>query len=240
MKNKGKTVVAAVLLVVVLIGASLGYRYLSDRYENEAESSLQEVKEEGENGEGSAEKHPGEDAETAGERDDSSAEESADPGTTGEAPSEETSGDQRVMAPDFSMLDENGEKVSLSDYFGKPVVLNFWATWCGPCKMEMPHFDKAYEEYKDEIHFLIVDLTDGSRDTVESASAFVEEEGYSFPIFFDTEYEGANTYGVSSIPMTFFIDSEGALEAYQIGTLSEDALMGQLEKMAGKAKEEEA
>lgn len=179
------------------------------------------------------ETEPGEQEDASGNQ--NTAEEESDIENNEESDtSEAESESQEIMAPDFSMTDENGEKVSLSDYFGKPVMLNFWATWCGPCKMEMPHFDKAYQEYQDRMNFLIVDLTDGSRDTVESASAFIEEEGYSFPIFFDTEGEGAYTYGIDSIPTTFFINADGTLEAYQIGALTEELLMGQLEKMVGQ------
>ena len=127
-------------------------------------------------------------------------------------------------APDFTMLDSEGNEVNLRDFVGKPMILNFWASWCGPCKMEMPDIEKAYRQYGEEIHFLIVNCTDGSRETVDNAKEFIEGEGYTFPVYFDTTSMGAYTYGASSIPLTFFIDSEGNLVTYYIGAMSESIL----------------
>ena len=132
------------------------------------------------------------------------------PETTVPAATEE----EKTYAPDFTMLDGEGNEVKLSDFQGKPVVLNFWASWCGPCKAEMPDFEDAYQEYGDDIHFVMVNLTDGTGETLDSAKAFLEEAGYSFPVYFDTQSLGAAAYGVSSIPRTYFIDAEGVAVAY--------------------------
>lgn len=127
-------------------------------------------------------------------------------------------------APDFTMLDGEGNEVNLQDFVGKPIILNFWASWCGPCKMEMPDIEKAYQKYGEEIHFLIVNCTDGSRETVDTAKAFLSKQDYTFPVYFDTTSMGAYTYGASSIPLTFFIDAEGNLAAYYMGAMSESIL----------------
>ena len=82
------------------------------------------------------------------------------------------------QATDFTMTDRDGKEVSLSDYAGKPVIVNFWATWCGPCKEELPYFEEAYEKYGEQIQFLMVDLSDGYAETPENAIAFAEEHGY--------------------------------------------------------------
>ena len=116
---------------------------------------------------------------------------------------------QLQQAPDFTVYDLEGNEVKLSDYFGKPVVLNFWASWCGPCKSEMPHFEEKYLEYKDEVTFLMVNMTDNSRETVEIASKFITDAGYTFPVLYDTASSAAYTYGVYSLPTTYFIDAEG-------------------------------
>lgn len=133
---------------------------------------------------------------------------------------ETESGETTVeTAPDFTMTDASGEEVKLSDFFDKPVVLNFWASWCGPCKSEMPHFEDAYQKYGEDINFVIVNLTDGARETVENASDFIEEQGYTFPLYFDTNTEGAMTYGTYSIPVTYFIGADGVPVAQANGAL---------------------
>ena len=129
-----------------------------------------------------------------------------------------------VSAPDFTAMDSNGNLVSLSDFVGKPVILNFWASWCSPCKSEMPDFESAFQQYGEEIQFMMVNMTDGSQETEGSAKAFIAESGYSFPIFFDVEYSAAMAYGVTSIPATYFVNAEGNLVAYGIGPLNLAAL----------------
>ena len=143
------------------------------------------------------------------------------------AASQETEGTTEApdySAPDFTVTDRDGNSVKLSDFLGKPVILNFWASWCGPCKMEMPDFEEAYLEYGDRIHFVLVNLTDGSQETVESAAGYIDSQGYTFPIYFDTTYSAAMAYGVSGVPVTYFIDAEGNLVAWGQGALNAQAL----------------
>ena len=116
--------------------------------------------------------------------------------------------EQKAKAPDFTVYDANGNEVHLSDYAGKPIVLNFWASWCGPCQMEMPDFHEKYLEMGEEIHFLMVNMT-GGRETLESAKEFITEKEYTFPVFYDTDADAASAYSVYSLPTTYFIDAEG-------------------------------
>ena len=127
-------------------------------------------------------------------------------------------------APDFTVTDMDGKEVALSDFRGKPVILNFWASWCGPCRSEMPEFDAAYQKYKDDIHFLMVNATDGSRETVEIAKDFVAGEGYTFPVYFDESGMGSATYGVTGLPATFFIGAQGEAVARANGAINGDIL----------------
>lgn len=136
-------------------------------------------------------------------------------------------------APDFTVYDAEGNAHKLSDFRGKPVILNFWATWCGYCKMEMPDFNEKYQEYGEEVHFLMVNVTDGAQETVETASAFVAEEGYSFPVYYDTGLEAASAYNTSGLPVTYFIDAEGNFAAWQQGMLTADTLQKGIDILLG-------
>ena len=128
------------------------------------------------------------------------------------------------LAPDFTVTDKDGNEVKLSDFFGKPIVLNFWASWCGPCQYEMPDFEEAYKELGEDVAFLMVNLTDGYSETVSSAKSFLEGAGYTFPVYFDTLSEGAKTYQVYSIPCTYFLDRNGSLVTRNMGMITGDAL----------------
>ena len=123
------------------------------------------------------------------------------------------------LAPDFVVYDLDGNEVRLSDFFGKPIVLNFWASWCGPCKMEMPDFNEMHLEMGDQIHFLMINMTDGSRETVDIASAYIQSQGYSFQVYYDTASSAALTYGVYSLPTTYFIDAQGHAIAQATGAI---------------------
>ena len=105
-----------------------------------------------------------------------------------------------------------GEKVTLKDLNDKPIVLNFWASWCPPCKAELGDFEEAYKEYKDKINFVMVDLVGSNNETKEKALAHIEEMGYTFPVYFDVRGEGSYYYRLESIPRTYFINSDGYIE----------------------------
>lgn len=137
----------------------------------------------------------------------------------------ETDSGDAYRAPDILVFDENGREVRLSDYVGKPVVLNFWASWCPPCKSEMPHFEEAYKTYP-QVQFLMVNSTD--TDTMSEAKQLIEENAYTFPVFYDNDGSAARIYRVYSLPQTFFIDSQGNLVTYAMGALGEEDLKKEL------------
>lgn len=132
--------------------------------------------------------------------------------------------DKQDRAPEFTMTDRDGNEVNFSDFAGKPIVLNFWASWCGPCQMEMPDFEEMYQMYGQEVEFVMVNMTDGYQETFDSASSFITEKGYTFPVYYDTKMEGAYSYQVYSLPMTFFIDATGDVVASNRGMISGENL----------------
>ena len=194
MKKGDKFILLALGFVALMIVAVIGYRFLSESYAPQGTVPSQIT----DSGNANGNSHTQEDADT-------------DSSTDG-------------LAPDFTVLNMEGNSVQLSDYFGKPLIINFWATWCGPCKSELPAFNNMYEKYKDDVNFLFVNLTDGSRETIEGVTQFMEDEGYTFPVYFDTTMEAATAYGAYSIPMTILIDDEGVPVHSQAGALPEDAI----------------
>lgn len=226
MKKNKTFILLTVLLILLIAGAGFFYNKLSSAYktdtltktsqteENETESGKKNIEAESPPEENNKKAEIEEDAQTSDTKKSDSTEDSH---TTS---SEKDSNENAVKTvPDFTMTDASGEEVKLSDFFGKPVVLNFWASWCGPCKSEMPHFEDAYQKYGENINFVIVNLTDGARETKEKASEFIEEQGYTFPVYFDTNTEGAMTYGTYSIPVTYFIAADGTPVAQANGAL---------------------
>lgn len=133
--------------------------------------------------------------------------------------------DTRIKALDFTLYDQYGNEHTLSDYEGKTVFLNIWATWCPPCKKEMPHIESLYKEYgensEDVIILGLAAPNLGSEGSKEHIISFLEEEGYTFPVVFDTEWSQIYGYGISAFPTTFIIDKEGYINLYVPGAMDE-------------------
>jgi len=141
--------------------------------------------------------------------------------------------DNRIIATDFTVLDAEGNEVKLSDFFGKPIVLNFWASWCPPCRLEMPEFNMVYEEMGADITFMMIDLVDGQRETMEKGAKYVLDQGFSFPVFYDTKGEAGFAYGISSIPTTIFIDKDGHIITGAQGAIDEETLRRGIDIISG-------
>ena len=139
--------------------------------------------------------------------------------------------EETIFAPNFTVYNEKGEKVTLHSLKGKPIILNFWASWCGNCKMEMPYFQDMYEKYGDEIHFVMVDMVDDQRETQEIGSAFVKENGFTFPVYYDNDLDVAMNYGIYALPTTFFLNDDLSLVQGYTGALSYDVLQANIERL---------
>ena len=135
------------------------------------------------------------------------------------------------QATNFTMLDYNGNEITLDSIKGKPIVLNFWASWCPPCRNEMPAFEQAYKLYGSDVQFVMVSHLAWGSDTVESAKAFYEQSGYTFPVYFDTKFEAYSAYGINSIPRTVFINADGTVSNYITGGISYAILEQEINKI---------
>jgi cytochrome c biogenesis protein CcmG/thiol:disulfide interchange protein DsbE len=135
------------------------------------------------------------------------------------------------LAPDFTLETMNGEKVTLSDLRGQVVIVNLWASWCGPCRLEMPAFKKIYEEYK-ERGLVILAVNSTSQDTPSAVKAFVAKYQLPFTILMDYEGTVARLYKLSALPTTFFIGRDGVISRVVVGgPLAESTLRAEIESL---------
>ncbi len=139
----------------------------------------------------------------------------------------------RVEAPDFTLVDQYGEEHKLSDYKGKVVFLNFWATWCPPCREEMPDIEALYKEYGENSEDLVIlsvanpktkDNPNNNDKTIEEVTKFMEDNGYSYPALMDTTGDVLLQYYITAFPTTFMIDREGRVIGYASGALTKDIM----------------
>ena len=144
----------------------------------------------------------------------------------GDSPIEETGLDQGDTPPDFELKTMSGEVVKLSDLKGKKVILNFWASWCGPCKAEMPHMEKYYKKYKESanVEIVAVNLTSAERRGLEGVTEFIDSYGLTFPIPLDEDGKVSNDYSVITIPTTFLLGTDGKLSQKIIGPMDENMM----------------
>ena len=205
MKNKKMLGIGVILFAVLIVGASILYNAMKDKVKD---NSFQ----------------------MAGDKaDENSTSNTNDTDTNGTDTNADNTDNEKVAAPDFTMTDKDGNEVKLSNFAGKPIVLNFWASWCGPCQMEMPDFEEMYKTYGEDVQFVMVNMTDGSQETVESATQFITEKGYTFPVYYDTKMEGAYYYSVYSLPMTYFIGADGYVSGRNTGMISGENLQKGIE-----------
>ena len=129
-----------------------------------------------------------------------------------------------IPMPDFTVYDREGNEVHLSDFAGKPVIINCWASWCDPCKIEMPGFEEAWSEYGDDIHFVMLNMTTSFGESYMSAASYIGRQGYKFPVYYDKDGSVEQIYGVHSYPITLFLDAHGCGVTYAIGAIDRETL----------------
>ncbi len=147
-----------------------------------------------------------------------------------------------VPAPDFTLVDQYGKKHKLSNYRGKTVFLNFWATWCGPCRSEMPHIQKIYDEYKNNKNEDVVILgvaapLIGQEKDQAGIKSFLDKNDYSYPTLMDKDGKIFSQYNISSFPTTFMIDKNGNIFGYINGAINEEVIRDIIDQtVTGKRK----
>lgn len=216
MKQSTKLILILVVFVLFIVGSSFLYKGLSQNFS--ANQKLNIVKQNEIKSTEATEK--------------ATATEAA--GTASATEKDAQTDATKNQTADFTVLDASKKDFKLSSAFGKPIILNFWASWCPPCKSEMPEFQKAYEQYGSEVQFIMVNLTDGERETIDTASAFVKKQGYTFPVYFDVNQDAAYAYQISSIPATYFIDKDGKVAGSVQGMLDKDTLKKGIDLIIGK------
>lgn len=130
-------------------------------------------------------------------------------------------------APNFTLETLDGDSFTLSEMRGQPVVLNFWATWCPPCRAEIPYFQAASRKYNGQV--AIVGIDDG--EPADTVAPFVAELGMSYPVALDLHSEISKQYRVNSLPSTFFVDRNGTIRHIQIGIISQAVLEDQIARL---------
>lgn len=149
-----------------------------------------------------------------------------------DAAQEEKEATEYAEAPDFTVWDQDGNQTSLKEILeGKPAVINFWTSKCPPCREEMPDFEEMYQEMKDQVQFIIVDGVGCMGETEESGRAYVEEQGFTFPVYYDKEMDAVINYGIQAFPTTYILNSEGRLVTGGSGMISRETLQELLDEV---------
>ncbi|MFB4168555.1 peroxiredoxin family protein [Virgibacillus sp. JSM 102003] len=154
--------------------------------------------------------------------------------TNEDSSNEDSEGNNKVglevgnIAPDFELTTLNGDTVKLSDYRGQRVMVNFWATWCPPCRAEMPDMEKFHQNK--DITILAINLTE-TESTKSDVTEFVEKFELTFPVLMDETVKVANQYQIQPIPSSFMIDSNGRIQYKALGAMNYELMVQEFEKM---------
>lgn len=127
-------------------------------------------------------------------------------------------------APDFTLRSSDGSSLTLSDLRGNPLIINIWASWCPPCRAEMPAMQRVYEKYRDD-GFIILAVNSSFQDDPEKAQAFADELGLDFPILFDQDGNVSHLYQASALPSSYFVDRDGIIQQVVVGGPMSEALL---------------
>ncbi len=137
---------------------------------------------------------------------------------------------QKEKLPGFEIYVNESEKINIKSLIGKPMIINMWTSWCGYCAYEMEYFNEQYLEEKDNINFIMINVT-GDRDTIENANKYINNYGYSFKPYYDLELDALKTLGVYSYPTTIFVDEDGYIDSVKIGMVTKEELKNKIKEL---------
>lgn len=219
MNAKQKWIMGAVALVLLLVIAGFGYQELQKEAERQEKSQIGELAQLEEQVQTEELTQTEEETGTEDFSEETSEKETA-------SQEEEKEAAEYPEAPDFTVWDQDGNQTSLKEILeGKPAVINFWTSKCPPCKEEMPDFEEVYQEMKDQVQFIMVDSVGCMGETKESGRAYVEEQGFTFPVYYDLEMDAVINYGIQVFPTTYILNEEGLLVTGSRGMISKDILL---------------
>lgn len=132
----------------------------------------------------------------------------------------EAKAEKGFLAPNFTIEHVDGNKISLSNFIGKPVFINFWASWCGPCRDEMPFIQEAYDAYGDQIEFIMINVIE--TDKIKDMQTYISEYGFTFPVYLDKKNVVSDLYNIYGYPTSFFIDRNGIIQEQFLGGMTEE------------------
>lgn len=140
-----------------------------------------------------------------------------------------------IPAIDFNVQNTYGTNTYLSDFKdGKPIIINFWSSQCGPCVQEMPDFQRLYDDYKDEVHFVLIDSIGAIGETKELGKAFIKTNGYTFPVYFDINQNAQEAYGITQFPTTYLINGNFEIIRGGAGMITYDSVATVLDDILGE------
>ena len=215
MNAKQIWILGAAAFLLLLIVAGFGYQELKKEAEDQSRKQAQKLEKE-----------------LSEEEKSDSGEEDSGENTEQENQAESQEEKQYAEAPDFSVWDQDGKETSLKEILeGKPAVINFWTSKWPPCREEMPDFEELYQELKEQVQFIMVDGVGCMGETEETGRAFVEEQGFTFPVYYDMEMDAVINYGIQAFPTTYILNSDGRLVTRGSGMVSKKLLLELLDEV---------
>jgi len=215
--NKNKKIFITLLLVFVIVIGAAGVLY--SRLKQQLDPQLIVTADQQEKTE--EKQTDSEEAQTNARTQESETEEK-----TEEETEEKTEEKERYKVPDFTVYDAQDNEVHLSDFLGKPVVVYFWTSWCGPCGTTMPIFEQKYRELGEEVQFMMINMTGNTRETRWDAIFSVQDYGYTFPFYLDPENDASMAFKAYNSSFTGFVDKEGYLVETRMGVNEETLQKG--------------